>query len=208
MILSRTFFMQDTRVVARALLGMRLTHVLANGARLCGRVVETEAYREDDAASHSFSGKTARNRPMFGDPGVAYVYFVYGMHFCFNVTTEPEGRGAAVLIRALQPLEGLDTMRANRMRGQVNPVRVIADNDLLRGPANVCKAFGIDRADNFYDLTQPGGTLFFSQDQPVPDARVGVSARVGIRGDAAALGALWRWYDNDSPCVSARRVSA
>lgn len=206
--LPRSFFARDTRVVARALLGMRLVRALPDGCVLSGRVVETEAYREDDAASHSFGNRTARNLPMFGKPGAGYVYFIYGMHFCFNVTTEPEGHGAAVLIRACEPLEGLEVMRRNRFpplpegatRGRVSSAQ--ADRNVMRGPGNLCKAMRIDKMFNAYDLLQDNSVLFFLADAAVPDERVSASPRIGVRGDPAALAAPWRWYVNDSPCVS------
>ncbi|HQV70449.1 MAG TPA: DNA-3-methyladenine glycosylase [Thermoflexales bacterium] len=198
--MNRDFFARDARLVARDLLGMSLVRVLPDGSVLSGRVVETEAYRENDAASHSFRRRTTRNMPMFGKPGLAYVYFTYGMHFCFDVTAEPEDHGAGVLIRALEPLEGVDVMRANRARGRSSAL--IKDRDLLRGPANLCKAFGIDRAFNYYDLLQDNSVLFFRADEAVPDERASASPRIGIRGDPAALAALWRWYVNDSPSVS------
>lgn len=202
--LERSFFARDTRVVARELLGMRLVRVLDDGLVLSGRIVETEAYREDDAASHSFRRKTVRNAPMFGKAGLAYVYFIYGMHFCFNVTTEEENRGAAVLIRACEPLEGVEAMRLNRHGGQTVPSSLTAQSNLLRGPANLSKALRIDRALNGYDTLEQNSVLYFAKDEDVPQEQVGVSPRIGVRGDQTALTALWRWYVKDSVSVSGR----
>lgn len=202
--LPRSFFDRDTRAVARELLGARLARALPDGARLCGRIVEVEAYREGDAASHSFRGLTARNAPMFGPAGCAYVYFTYGMHFCMNVVTEREGFGAAVLLRAIEPEQGAEHMR--RLRGAH-----ISTEHLCRGPANLCKSLGLDRTWSGYDMCLPGSALFVEAGEPVPDALVRATSRVGVRGDAAALTAPWRWLVADSPSVSRpleRRTSA
>lgn len=192
--LPRAFFARDTRRVARDLLGMVLVRVRADGARLSGRIVETEAYRPGDAASHAFRGRTARNAPMFMRPGTAYVYFTYGMHFCFNVVTEADGLAAAVLVRALEPLDGLAHMRA--------ALPHLKDRDLCRGPARLCRALGIGREFNGYDLQQRGSRLFIAEGAPVSEAEVRATPRIGVRGDAAARAALWRWYVADSACVS------
>lgn len=193
--LERAFFDRDTRVVARGLLGARLVRAAPDGARLSGRIVEAEAYREGDAASHSFRGRTPRNAPMFGPPGCAYVYFTYGMHFCMNIVSEREGFGAAVLLRAVEPEDGLDEMR--RRRGAHVPVE-----RLCRGPANLCKAFGLDRSWSGYDLCQADSALFVEAGERIPEALVCVTPRVGVRGDATALSAPWRWCVDGSPSVS------
>jgi DNA-3-methyladenine glycosylase len=196
--LPRGFFARDTRLVARALLGMRLVRLLPDGTRLSGRIVETEAYRPGDAAAHAYRGRTARNASMFLVPGAAYVYFTYGMHFCFNVVTEAEDTPAAVLVRALAPLEGIEWMRQNRT-GRAKPV---ADRDLCRGPARLCRALGIDRAFDGYDLCRREARLFLELDEAVPDDRVSVSPRVGVGGDAQARAAEWRWFTAGDPHVS------
>ena len=200
--LPRQFFARDTRRVARDLLGLRLVRVLPDGTRLSGRIVETEAYRPGDAAAHAFRGRTARNAPMFARPGTAYVYFTYGMHFCFNVVPEAEGTPAAVLVRALEPLEGLAGMQARQPH--------LAARDLCRGPARLCRALAIDRAFSGCDLLERGSPLYLTTGEPVPASRVATSPRIGISGDAAAKAALWRWYVADSSSVSgpARRRAA
>ncbi|MBE9470995.1 MAG: DNA-3-methyladenine glycosylase, partial [Chloroflexi bacterium] len=151
--LSRDFFVRDTLTVARALLGQRLVRML-DGVRLSGRIVEVEAYiGEKDQASHARCGLTGRNAPMFGPPGHAYVYFIYGMHHCFNVVTERQNYPAAVLIRALEPLEGIEVMRARR--GGVPHVR------LTNGPARLCQALNIDRRRfDGADMCAPDALLF------------------------------------------------
>lgn len=192
-VLPREFYKRDTLIVARELLGQRLVRLLA-GKRLSGRIVEVEAYiGETDQASHAACGRTARNAVMYGPPGHAYVYFIYGMHHCLNVVTEGEGFPAAVLIRALEPVEGLAIMRRLR-RGR-------PDHELTNGPARLCQALAIDRAFNGLDLCV-GGPLFIESDLPVDDAKVETGPRVGVRGDEAALTAPWRFFVRDNPFVS------
>lgn len=196
--LTRSFFARDTRLVARDLLGMRLVRVLEDGTRLSGIIVETEAYCPGDAAMHAYRRQTARNLPMFMQPGVAYVYFVYGMHYCFNVVTEAAGTPAAVLVRALEPVEGLEIMRLNRMQSG----RQLPDRDLCRGPGRLCRAMAIDRAFSGYDMLQADSQLFIERSKPVADDRVRVSPRIGIGGDAIARAVEWRWLIADNPFVS------
>ncbi len=182
--------------MARDLLGKRLVRVLADGTRLAGRIVETEAYCPGDSAMHAYRRKTARNAPMFMQPGTAYVYFTYGMHFCFNISTEAEGVPAAVLIRALEPLEGLACMRAHRGRNDV------ADAALCQGPANLCKALALDRAFSGCDLLAPDSVLFVEDDTLAGEWVIKTSPRIGISGDEVALRAPWRFYVAAHPAVS------
>jgi DNA-3-methyladenine glycosylase len=142
--------------------------------------VEVEAYfGEADAAAHAFAGKTARNAVLFGPPGYAYVYFVYGMHFCLNVSCEREGRGAGVLFRALEPISGLEAMATNR---GVAATRVAV---LTSGPGRLCQAFGVTRErDNGADLTSPKSELQI-QDDGFVTSDVLVTPRIGISKDAA-----------------------
>ena len=193
--LDRAFYGRDTLRVARELLGQRLVRVL-DGQRLSGRIVETEAYiGQGDAACHASHGRTPRNAMLWGAPGYAYVYFVYGMYCCFNAVTEPEGFPAAVLVRALQPLEGLDAMRlARRGRGDV---------ELANGPGKLCLALAIGRDLNGTDLVG-GSELWVEEDDPVPDSWVSTGTRVGVRGDERALTVPWRFWVRDSPYVSRR----
>jgi len=195
-VLPPDFYARDTLIVARELLGQRLVRVIS-GVRLSGYIVEVEAYKgADDLASHAARGKTLRNAAMFGPPGHAYVYFTYGMHYCLNVVTEPEGIPAAVLIRAIAPIEGIDVMRQNRF-GQ-------PDENLTNGPAKLCQALRIDRALNGVPLTMASG-LFIEKDQvPMPD-QIAVSPRVGVHGDERALTLPWRFFLRDNPYVSLRR---
>jgi len=192
--LKRDYFARDTLTVARELLGQRLVHVW-NGERLVGRIVEVEAYvGEDDEACHASCGPTDRNAPMYGPPGHAYVYFIYGMHHCFNVVTERKGYPAAVLIRALEPLEGLDVMRRCRDNRP--------DRQLTNGPAKLCQALGIDRRLTGADLCTPEGNLFLEADDVMPDEAVAAGPRIGVRGDETALRAPWRFHVWDNEYVS------
>lgn len=161
----------STEAAARSLIGAVLVHQSVDGLA-AGRVVETEAYlATDDPASHSRRGPTARNASMFGAPGRAYVYLCYGIHRCFNVVTAREGVGEAVLVRALEPLDGLDLMRARR--------RGAPDRDLCRGPGNLCVALGIDLAHDGFDLTT-GAVRLWMPRSPARDEDVVVGPRVGI----------------------------
>jgi DNA-3-methyladenine glycosylase len=192
--LPRDFFARDTLVVARELLGQRLVRIL-DGERLSGRIVEVEAYiGEEDQASHARCGRTERNAPMYGPPGHAYVYFVYGMHHCFNVVTERPGFPAAVLVRALEPLEGIEAMRARR-DGR-------ADVELSSGPARLCQALEIDRWFSGVDLCASDAVLFIEENGTLPDVGVAAGPRVGVQGDEAALAAPWRLYVRDNRYVS------
>jgi len=183
--LNRDFFARDTLAVARDLLGQRLVRVV-DGQRLSGRIVEVEAYiGESDQASHARFGLTQRNAPMYGAPGHAYVYFVYGMHHCLNTVTDSEGFPAAVLIRALEPVEGIEQMR--EWRGGV------PDRLLTGGPARLCQALNIDLALNGIDLCAVDAPLFLEAEERIADADVVTGPRVGIRGDDVALRAPWRF---------------
>jgi DNA-3-methyladenine glycosylase len=194
--LPQTFYARDTVTVARALLGQRLVRLL-DGTRVAGRIVEVEAYvGEMDSACHAHRGRTARNATMYGPPGHAYVYFVYGMHHCVNVVTDREGYPAAVLIRALAPVEGIDTMRALRVLG---PGR--SERELTNGPAKLCYALSIDRALDGTDLVQ-GGALWIERDLAPEEEEIASGPRVGVRGDAWALNVPWRFWIRGNRYVS------
>ncbi|HVS16359.1 MAG TPA: DNA-3-methyladenine glycosylase [Thermoanaerobaculia bacterium] len=184
--LSRAFFARSVLEVAPDLLGKLLVH---DGC--AGRIVEVEAYRQDDEASHSFRGPNERNRVMFGPPGRLYVYLSYGMHWCANAVCEPEGRGAAVLIRALEPVAGLDAMRARRPRAR-------RDRDLCSGPAKLTAALAIGPEHYGADLRRgPGPRLV--DDGTAPPRRPGRGPRVGI---SKAVDEPWRWWVEGNPHVS------
>lgn len=182
--LPQSFYLRPTLEVARDLLGRRLVRWL-DGRRISGRIVEVEAYvGESDQASHAARGRTDRNRAMYGPGGLAYVYFIYGMYHCLNVVTEAAGFPAAVLVRSVEPLEGMEAM-AERRPGQ--PVRSLAN-----GPGKLCQAMGIDRRLDGHDLTA-GAELWLEAGQPVLDAEVQATPRVNVIGDAQARTAPWRF---------------
>jgi len=170
--LPRSFFARPTLTVARELLGQRLV-LVRNGRRLAGTITETEAYiGEADLACHARAGRTARNAVMYGPPGCAYVYFTYGMHWCLNFVTEREGFPAAVLLRAITPVEGLAAMRRRRGPGR--------EAHLADGPAKLTQALGIDRRLNGHDLCGPDARLFVERTARPRGARVRAAPRVGL----------------------------
>lgn len=191
-VLPRSFFERDTVTVARELLGKLLVRVLDGGTLLVGRIVEVEAYGgPDDPASHAYRGNRGRAQIMFGEAGRAYVYFTYGNHFCLNVVAKHrEAAAGAVLFRALEPLQGIETMMANR--GVDDPLKVAS------GPGRLTKAFGITRRFNGVDLTREG-ELFLADGRLKPGEEICVSQRIGIR---LAKERPWRFYICGNPHVS------
>ena len=190
-LLPSAFFARDTVKVAPDLLGKHLVR-LKEGERMIGRIVEVEAYRgNDDPASHAFRGLTPRNAPMFGDPGHAYIYFTYGNHYCLNITTQKAGTPGAILLRALEPVEGIDVMRRFRPN--------VPDSELTNGPGKLTKALAIDKSLNEQDMTIKGP--LFVADPGKDDLEIWRSTRVGIR---EGLERLWRFYIKGNPCVSKR----
>jgi DNA-3-methyladenine glycosylase len=184
--LPREFYLARAADAARLLLGQILVH----GER-SGRIVETEAYLGiNDRAAHASAGRTARTEVLFGPPGRAYVYFIYGMYYCLNVVVEPEGSPGCVLIRSLEPLTGIPKMRA------ASP-RVRDDRLLCSGPGRLTRSMGITRRHYGADFTR--GPLFLVQGETLPDCRVGVSSRIGIRHNRD-----WplRFYVSGHPSVS------
>jgi DNA-3-methyladenine glycosylase len=167
-----------------------LNKLLVSGERV-GRIVEVEAYHgANDAASHAYRGMTPRTSVMFGPPGFLYVYFTYGMHWCANVVCGPDGEAAAVLIRALAPVAGLEEMRALRPKAR-------SERDLCSGPAKLCQALGIERADNGTDLlARRAGGVRLRDDGTPPPKRPARGTRIGIR---EATEHRWRfWVPGDA----------
>ena len=179
MILPVDFYRRPTLDVARDLIGKVLIYKAKEGTT-AGAIVEVEAYiGEDDPACHAAPGPTVRNEPLYGPPGRAYVYLNYGLHDMMNCVTEPEGRPAAVLIRALEPLEGLELMRRRRAKAKWRKGKPpVADHELCRGPGNLCRAMGITLADNKRLLTRGPLTI---RDRGIDYPEITWSRRIGIR---------------------------
>jgi DNA-3-methyladenine glycosylase len=193
--LPRTFYLQPTLDVARELLGLYLVRATPRQI-LSGRIVEVEAYCGDrDPASHSFRGRTPRNEVMFAEGGHLYVYFTYGMHFCANVVTGGAGIGHAVLLRAVEPVEGIARMA--RRRG----MKPSAISELCNGPAKLSQAFGLGRQQNGLDLC--GDSIWIERrDPPLEDSMIGTSTRVGI---STATEHKWRFLVKGNLFVSRGR---
>ncbi|MBF8294823.1 MAG: 3-Methyladenine glycosylase [Bacteroidetes bacterium] len=222
--LPRSFYLRPTLTVAKDLLGKYLVRQY-KGRTLVGKIVEAEAYRgAHDPASHAYRGRTKRNDAMFREGGHLYVYFTYGMHFCVNVVTGKAGTGEAVLIRAIEPLKGIDVMMKNRLtaRSHKKQLRDVALSgippqsgilssgtngthvtihpppvNLTNGPAKLCEALAIRRGENAIDLL--GAEIYFLNSPALPSSKVGRSARIGI---AMGKEKQWRFYIRGNPWVS------
>jgi DNA-3-methyladenine glycosylase len=193
--LDRSFFNRPTLDVTVDLIGKVLVHRTRAGIT-AGMIVEAEAYiGEDDPACHAAPGPTRRNQPLYGPPGVAYVYLNYGMHYLVNAVTESKGAPAAVLIRALAPLDGLPLMLKRRRNG----TRHIHETDLCRGPGNLTKALGITLKENRLDLTN---SRLWIEDRGLAPGRVSWGTRIGITKGAERP---WRCWADGHDCVSGRR---
>lgn len=196
-VLPRKFYTRDTITVAKELLGKRLVHIV-RGRRVSGLIVEVEAYLgEKDAAAHTYKGRrTKRNEAMYLIGGHAYVYFVYGMHWCLNAVTGKVGQPQAVLIRALEPVEGIEMMRVRRGLSKIT--------QLTSGPAKLCEAFGIEKIHGGMDLTSKSRSRLFIEDTGVKiqQRQIVATPRIGV--DYAGTAARWplRFYVRDNPHVS------
>lgn len=200
MVLPQAFYDRPTLDVARDLIGKLLVHDTPSG-RVGGLIVEVEAYiGESDPACHAAPGRTRRNAPLYGPPGVAYVYLNYGMHYLVNAVTEAVDAPAAVLIRALEPREGIGLMRRRRARGTGKPAKAWHEHGLCRGPGNLTKALGISLEQNGVNLAGPrlviedtGVTL------PAGWGPVEWGRRIGI---SVGVDSPWRCFVTGHPCVS------
>jgi DNA-3-methyladenine glycosylase len=191
--LERDFYRRDPKAVAKQLLNKVMVH-----GECAARLVEVEAYcGAVDPGSHAFRGKTRRNATMFGPPGGLYVYFTYGMHWCANAVCGDVDEGVAVLLRAAEPLRGLEAMRHRR-----GPVAA-RDRDLCSGPAKLCQALGLDRAHDGADLVTGDRGIVIVDDGVAPPRRPGNSVRVGLSAGAEHP---WRWYVEGNPNVSGVRL--
>lgn len=192
MTLDRSLLLPPSYEVAPLLLGAVLSVTSSEGT-VSLRITEVEAYHgAQDPGSHAFRGKTNRNAVMFGEPGLLYVYFTYGMHYCCNAVCGELGEGVAVLIRAAEPVAGLDRIRAARPAAK-------RDRDLCSGPARLCQAFGIDRRQDGADLVTADHGLSIIDDGVPPPREPVVGPRIGIRHAAEEP---WRWYVRGNPNVS------
>jgi len=193
--INRGFYAQDTLIVAKDILGKMFVRYTPNGV-LVGRIVETEAYRgTDDPSSHSYRGKTSRNEVMFGKPGITYVYFTYGNHHCLNIVTEKPEIPAAVLIRAIEPTKGIETMKRNR--------DVEKNIDISSGPGKLTKALQITRNDNNLDVTDPSSKINIFEPDEEEKFQIVQTTRVGIR---LAQEFPWRFYIKGNPHVSKKQA--
>ena len=193
--LKKSFYRREVIVVARDLLGKVL--VKSNGKEiLAGKIVEVESYHGDiDAAAHSYGGVTKRNEIMFEAGGYLYVYFTYGAHHCCNVVTGKKGQGTAVLIRAIEPIIGLNRMIKNRFERKLKNEKEIFN--LTSGPGKVCQAFRLDRSHSGTDLT--GEKIFILDGEKIKSRDIGISKRIGI---TRSLDLLWRFFIKDNPYLS------
>jgi DNA-3-methyladenine glycosylase len=194
--LRRRFYARPTLEVAADLIGKVLVHDVPDG-RTSGRIVEVEAYiGEDDPACHAAPGPTERNAPLYGPPGIAYVYLNYGIHYLTNIVTESDGAPAAVLLRALEPLEGIPLMRRRRARGTRHAPSAIDLHALCRGPGNLSKALGITLQQNRFDVTRSAIRV---EDWGLPVGERVWSPRIGIR---VGTDRVWRCYEVGSLALS------
>lgn len=189
--LPRSFYNRPTLQVARELLGKTICYRSSRG-ELSARIVEAEAYiGEDDPACHAAPGRTRRNEVMYGKPGFSYIYFIYGMYYCFNIVTEREGYPAAVLLRAAEPEQGLEIMRENSPHSGAQSI--------LSGPGKFCRAFGLTTRQSGINLT---GAELFLRDDGAEAGKITVTNRIGIRKGAELP---YRFFLTESTAVSARR---
>jgi len=201
--LSRSFYTQRTLIVAKELLGK--IFVRKSGKKiLSGKIVEVEAYLHNDPACHAFRGMTERNKVMFNEGGYLYVYFTYGMHFCANIVTYKEGIGEAVLIRAVEPIEGIEVMMRNRFpddRDLHTDVRHLKGvrhlYTLTNGPAKFAQAFGVGREESGIDLL--GNEIYLLNTKPIPKSQIISTTRIGIK---VGTEKKWRFYIKGNVWIS------
>ena len=192
--MNHAFFRQDTVELARKLLGCMLVHCTPDGVAT-GMIVETEAYvGAIDKACHAWQNRSERTEIMYHDGGYAYVYFIYGMHHCFNVVTGSEGEGNAVLIRALEPVIGIDLMQRRRNTKLLR--------SLCSGPGKVCQALGITKNEYGMDLCEPASPLRLIKYRHIPDEQTAASPRINVAYAEEAAAWPWRFYVKDNMFVS------
>jgi DNA-3-methyladenine glycosylase len=196
------FFNQESSTLAVSLLGKILVRLIDNKELVCGRIVETEAYLGMmDKACHSSHKRSARTEPMFMKPGTIYVYSIYGMYHCFNISSG--GEGAAVLLRAIEPLSGFELMQKYRSQAQKKVSRILPINQLCNGPSKLCLSFGITKTLNKIDMDSPSSQIWIEDWSPQPEFTIVTSTRIGLSKKAAEwIDAPLRFYINDSKSVS------
>ncbi|GAB4455078.1 MAG: DNA-3-methyladenine glycosylase [Armatimonadaceae bacterium] len=195
-----SFYEQPTLTVARSLLGKSLVRTFDSGDVAIGRIVETEAYTENDPACHSFRGMTPSNRAMFGPPGTVYVHINYGIHFCLNIVTQAEGKPEAVLIRAIEPTENATILYQNYFGVVTEEETARRERRIAAGPGRLTKALGITRDMQGHQVTQMGG-LYIVEGEAIPDEEIVTTTRIGI---TRAADYPWRFYIRSSRFVSRR----
>lgn len=201
--LSKEFYARDARVVAKELLGKVLVHKF-NGKCIKGKIVETEAYiGAIDKASHAYGGKiTERVKVLYSRPGIAYVYFIYGKYFCFNVITKCEGEAEGVLIRAVEPLEGINDMSIFRFGKDFSNLSAYQKKNLTSGPAKLCMAFNIKRENNKQDMCN--SNLYIEEPANEQTFEIIETKRVGIDYAEEAIDFPWRYYISQNIWVSVK----
>jgi DNA-3-methyladenine glycosylase len=198
MILPRSFYQQDVLVVAQALLGKTVVHVTSEGT-VAGRIVETEAYRgPEDKASHAYGNlRTNRTETQFGPKGHAYIYLIYGLYYCFNVAAgNIPGKPEAVLMRALEPVEGIDIMKKRRSKAKDNLV------NLANGPSKLCMALGLTKKQNGADMLSP--QFHICNAEPIIESQIVHATRIGVDYADEWKNKPWRFYIRDCPFVSVK----
>lgn len=200
--LDREFYNRESLIVAKELLGKVIVHEM-DGQRISAKIVETEAYMGfEDKAAHSYGGKrTPRVEVMYGHPGFAYVFMIYGMHCCFNIVTSEEGKPQAVLIRAAEPLEGTEWMAKKRFARSYQQLTRSQHRGLTNGPGKLCNAFSIDRSLNGIDLC---GAKLYIEEGKRGNLSIVTTKRVGIDYAEEAKDYLWRYYLKSNEYVSVK----
>ncbi|MBW9159576.1 DNA-3-methyladenine glycosylase [Clostridium sp. FP2] len=201
--LTRKFYAKETLQVAKELLGKVVVHQV-NGVKLKGKIVETEAYIGSiDKASHAYGGKkTPRLEALYGKPGIAYVYFIYGMYHCFNVITKKEGYPEGVLIRAIEPIDGIDEMSKLRFNKVHNELTKAQFKNLSSGPSKLCIAMNINKENNKQDLC--AGNLYIEESMDKEKIEIIEAKRIGIDYAEEAKDFKWRFYIKDNVWVSVK----
>ena len=199
--LSRDFYNRDTLEVAKDLLGKYLIHHIKD-KRLVSKIVETEAYiGAIDKACHAYNNRvTDRTKILYEAPGIAYVYLIYGMYYCFNVVTEEKGKAAAVLVRAVEPVEGIEEMIKNRYKKKLDEISKKQFINLANGPGKLCMAMGINKENNGIDLCKD--QLYIADREEGMDFSIVTTTRINIDYAEEAISFPWRYYIEDSAYVS------